>query len=73
MKKKFNFTNLFNILSTILVVCFLVKTIIDYTQYSSTLNSTPFYVWILFNALYFIVPSIILFIVGIVIKKRTNN
>lgn len=73
MKKKFNFTNLFNILSTILVVCFLVKTIIDYTQYSSTVNSAPFYIWILVNALYFIVPSIILFIVGIVIKKRTNN
>jgi len=73
MKKKFNFTNLFNILSTILVVCFLVKTIIDYTQYSSITNSAPFYAWILVNALYFIVPSIVLFIVGIAFKNRTNN
>ncbi len=73
MKKKINLTKLFNVLGIILVICFFVNTIIDYTRYLNTLNSAPFYVWILVNALFFIVPSIISFIAGDVIKKKSIN
>lgn len=68
MRKK-NIAKVCNAISIILLICFVVKTIIDYTQYSSTLNSAPFYVWILVNALYFVIPAIILFIVGVIIKN----
>lgn len=59
-----------NIVSVILIVCFIVKTIFDYKNYSTTLNSAPFSIWILVNAIYFVVPALIVFLVGIVLKKR---
>lgn len=59
-----------NIASVILVLCFIVNTIIDYTRYSATLNSAPFRVWIMVNALYFILPAVIIFVVGIIIKNK---
>jgi len=71
--KKLNITKMCNVISIILMICFIVKTIIDYTQYSSTFSSAPFYVWIIANALYFILPAIIVFIVGIIIKMKNKN
>lgn len=44
----------------------------DYGKYSSTLTSAPFDIWILVNALYFVLPALIIFILGI-IKKRKNK
>jgi ABC-type arginine transport system permease subunit len=71
--KKLNITKMCNVISIILMICFILKTIIDYTQYSSTFSSAPFYVWIIANALYFILPAIIVFIVGIIIKMKNKN
>lgn len=71
--KKINITKMCNVISIILLVCFIVKTIIDYTQYSSTLNSAPFYVWVIANALYFVLPATIVFIVGLIIKIKNKN
>ena len=59
-----------NIVSVVLVIDFIVKNVVDYSKYTSTLNSAPFYVWILANALYLIIPAIILFAVGAIIKKN---
>lgn len=59
-----------NIVSVVLVIAFIVKNVVDYSKYTSTLNSAPFYVWILANALYLIIPAIILFAVGTIIKKN---
>ena len=56
--------------SIILIACFIIKTVIDYGKYSSTLNSAPFYIWILINTVYFILPALIIFIVGFVLKKK---
>lgn len=71
--KKLNITKMYNVISIILMICFIVKTIFDYTQYSSTFSSAPFYLWIIANALYFILPTIIVFIVGIIIKMKNKN
>ena len=68
MKKKVPM--IFNIVSVVLVIAFIVKNVVDYSKYTSTLNSAPFYVWILANALYLIIPAIILFAVGAIIKKN---
>ena len=59
-----------NIVSVVLVIAFIVKNVVDYSKYTSTLYSAPFYVWILANALYLIIPAIILFAVGAIIKKN---
>lgn len=57
-------------LSFALAVIFIIKNILDYRQYDSMLNSAPFYLWIVVNALYFLLPALILLVVAVVIKKR---
>ena len=59
-----------NIVSGGLVVAFAVKSIVDYSQYSSTFNSAPFSTWVLLNALYFLVPAALVFGVGTMVKKK---
>lgn len=71
--KTFNWIKVCYGLSVLLVIGFIINTIIDYSQYNSTLNSAPFYLWIIANAIYFIVPAIIALIVGLVIKKKTKT
>ena len=68
--KKLNIPKLCYIISTLLLIGFVINTILDYSRYNSTLNSAPFYLWVLVNMLCFIVPAIIVFIVGLVIKKK---
>ena len=70
--KKLNISKLCYIISALLLVGFVINTILDYSRYNSTLNSAPFYLWVLVNMLCFIVPAIIVFIVGLVIKKKQN-
>lgn len=57
-------------LSFVLAVIFIIKNILDYRQYDSMLNSAPFYLWIVVNALYFLLPALILRVAALVIKKR---
>lgn len=49
---------------------FIVKSIADYPRYLESYGSAPFWVWVLVNALYLVVPAIIVFVVGVIIKKR---
>lgn len=58
------------IVSAVLAVAFVIKSIVDYSRYSSTLNSAPFYVWVLVNALYLIIPAIVILVIGIIVKNK---
>lgn len=68
--KKENIYKLLYVISLMLLVVFFLCITADYYQYSSTLNSAPFYLWILVRAVEFMVPSIIIFIAARVIKKK---
>ena len=59
-----------NILSAVLIVCFFIKTVIDYSKYASTFNSAPFSLWVCVNAVYFILPAVIILVVGVVLRKK---
>ena len=71
--KKINGAKICNVFSIALLLGFVIKTIVDYFRYSTTLNSAPFYIWIIVNMVYFIIPAIIVFIVGIILKKKTKT
>ncbi len=43
---------------------------IDYSRYNCTLNSAPFYIWIVVNAIYFLLPAVIAFIIAVALKKK---
>ena len=68
MKK--NIPVICNVISTILVIAFIVKSIVNYFQYDKIANSAPFSAQVLVNALYLIIPAIIIFVVGIIVKKK---
>ena len=59
-----------SIASAVLVIVFVIKSIVDYTRYTTTLNSAPFYMWVLVDALFLVVPAIAVFIIGLMIKKK---
>ena len=72
MKKENIYKILFTI-SILLLIAFVVNTIIDYINYTTTLNSAPFSVFILVNAIVFILPSAILAVIGFIIKRKSNR
>ena len=57
------------IIPIVLLVCFAISVTTGYARYSSTLNSAPFSVWVLVDAIYFIVPALLLFVVGMILRK----
>lgn len=73
MKSLKNEVKILYIISIGLFFAFFVKTYIDYTNYNSIINSAPFSVWVMVNTIYFIVPSVILLIMGYFINKKNNK
>ena len=61
---------LFFFLSGALAVIFLIKTAVDHHNYSVILTSAPFWVTILVNALYFLLPAVILLICGWIAHRK---
>jgi len=70
--KKFKLHTLFYIISAVLIIAFLTYTTINYLNYDES-YSTPFYVYIMMNFLVFVIPSIISFIVGKILNKKTQK
>lgn len=68
MKK--NISIVCNFISIILILAFGIKVMIDYSEYTVTLNSAPFYIWVLADALYLLLPAMIVFAVGRAVKKE---
>ena len=71
MKKK-TIIKLVNITSIILLFCFVISIVTGYLRYYSydTLNSAPFYVWVLVDAICYLGPSLLLFIFGMILQKK---
>ena len=53
-----------------LAALFAVKTGLDYYTYTTTLNSAPFWVWIAVNAIYFLLPAVIVSIVALILERK---
>ena len=68
--KKINGVTLCYGLCALLFVAFMISTMIDYSIYNRTLNSAPFYIWIVVNAIYFLLPAVVAFIIGVALKKK---
>ena len=57
----------------LMVLGFCIHLIVDYCQYSATLNSAPFTVWILVDSVIWLVPAALAFAAGYFAKKRKQN
>lgn len=56
----------------VLVLGFVLKTIVDYISYSEA-NSAPFTLFVLANAVFFILPALILFTVAYLVKRKLKS
>ena len=56
--------------SALMVLGFCIDTAIGWYQYSTTLNSAPFWVWIVADAMLWLIPAAIAFVAGFVAKRK---
>ncbi len=56
--------------AVLMIIGFCIHVAVDYCQYSTTLNSAPFTVWILVDSLIWLVPAVLAFSAGYIVKKR---
>lgn len=71
--KKIDWKRICYVASLILVLVFVIRVVLDYINYDAMVNSAPFSVFILVEAINFILPALLLFIAGLVIGKLKNK
>ena len=59
--------------SLLMVMGFFIHVAVDYRQYVASFTSAPFWVWILADALLWLIPAAIAAIAGYVAKKRLTK
>ena len=69
MKKENSYKFLY-IISILLVIAFVIRVGADYYKYNTITNSAPFYAFVIARIIEFVIPSIIIFIVAKVVKKK---
>ena len=56
-----------------MVLGFCIHVMLDYHKYNTTLNSAPFWVWILADAMLWLIPAAIAAVAGFVAKKKLSK
>ena len=59
--------------SALMALGFVIHTIVDAFRYDSMLTSFPFYAFVLGHAVVYLVPSLVAFIVALIVKKKLAN
>lgn len=59
--------------SALMVLGFCIAVAVGWYKYSTTLNSAPFWVWILSDALLWLIPAAIAAIAGFVANKKLSK
>ena len=72
MKKK-NIHKFLYVISALLVLGFAIHTIVDACRYDSMLTSFPFYAFIIVHAVEYLLPSLIVFVAALIVKKKFAN
>ena len=71
--KKANIYKFLYAISSLLALGFVVHTIVDACRYDSMLTSFPFYAFVIVHAVEYLVPALIVFVAGLVCKKKFAN
>ncbi len=71
--KKENIYKFLYVVSVFLIIGFAIRLGVDYFKYDEYSNSAPFYVFIIERVVEFIIPSIIVFIVAKIAKKKYDK
>ncbi|MBR7186704.1 MAG: hypothetical protein IKD43_04395 [Clostridia bacterium] len=68
--KKQNLYKFMFAVSALLVLAFVIRFGVDIYKYDVYMGSAPLYAYALLRAVEFVVPSIIIFIIGMILKKK---
>lgn len=68
--KRQNIYKFLYVMSALLVVGFAIRLGVDAYQYDKLLHSAPFYIFVIFRIIEFILPSIIIFVAATIVKKK---
>jgi len=71
--KKLNICKFLYAVSALLALGFVIHTIVDAFRYDSMLTSFPFYAFVLGHTVVYLVPSLVAFIVALIVKKKAAN
>ena len=55
--------------SVFMVIGFGIHLLIDYHTYCTTLNSAPFWVWVLVDGLLWLIPALLACLAGVIVTK----
>lgn len=69
MKKK-NIHKFLYVISALLVLGFAIHTIVDACRYDTMLTSFPFYAFVIVRAVEYLIPSLIVFVIAVFLKKK---
>lgn len=61
------------VLSVLMCFGFVVNTAVDYRRYTTTLNSAPFSLWVAVNGICFLVPAIVVLVVGVIMNRKLRS
>ena len=59
--------------SALMLIGFFIHLAIDYYQYCHTLNSAPFWIWMVTDGLMWLIPAQIAFFAGYFAEKKNKN
>lgn len=71
--KKENIYKILYAVSILLIIAFAIILGIDYFKYDSINNSATFYVTIITRMIEFIIPSVVIFIIGTITEKKYSK
>ena len=59
--------------SALMVLGFVVHLLVDYCRYQKTFTSAPFWIWILVDALVWLIPALLAFLAGLIAKRKLSK
>ena len=71
--KKENVYKILYAVSILLIIAFVIILGVDYLKYDNINNSAPFYVFIITRMIEFIIPSVVIFIIGTMTKMKYSK
>lgn len=73
MKNKKKLIKICNTVAFIFALSFLLQLLRDWNMYNTTLNSAPFRLWILTDAVLYLTPAAFAFLIGCIVKLQKNK
>ena len=71
--KKEKLLKICNIVAFVFALSFLLKLARDFVAYNAALNSAPFSVWVLADAVQYLMPAAFVFLIGRIVKLQKDK